>query len=860
MTKKENIKTVYSSLGLCGFGAGAHGVEVDVDTEKDKILRIRPLKLDRLYSKEHMNLWTVEARGTTFEPVLKAPLSPFPLAYKKRVYSPNRIPFPMKRVDWDPNGERNTRNRGKSKFVRISWDEATDIIAAEIRRCEAEYGLTSVLLQGDGHGESKVIGGGHGCHTLLFRLLGDYTLQVRTPDSWEGWYWGGKHVWGMDPRGSHPQGNLWLDVSKYTETMLFWGCDLETTSWGWVGMQPSRMAFWFTEMGMKQVYVCPDCNYGAAVHADKWIPVLPNTDTALQFAIAYTWITESNYDMEYVASHVTGFEEFKAYVLGEEDGVPKTPKWAAPICGVPSYTIKALARNWARKVTAIAHVNGGGYIRSAYSTEPARMEICLMSMQGLGKPGRSVIKFGEWNGNRFCGPRVVFDHDFSKGARIYGWDIPRQSIPKTLIADALLLPEGESMEWWGTGCFIMPVEDQFVKHKYPIDGGSRIHMIWTDAPCWTACWNNGNKFVEALRSSEIECIVAQHQWLENDTLMADIILPINTKLEELDLADDIQNGNIVSIIYQEPAIAPLGESKTDFEAVCEVARKLGVGDQFTMGWDTEGWMRATFDAAGVEQMGLISFDELKERGYYVVPFMENFFPDEAPGMWPFYFDQENNPLQTPTGKLEFVSTNLKQLFPDDEERPPMPHFIPYGESHQESKIHPRAERYPYLLMSNHPRWRVHAELDDVTWLREIESCKIKGPDGYMYEPVWINPVDAKREGIKHGDIVKLYNERGAVLGGAYVTEKIIPGALSQDHGARVDYIVPGEFDRSGSNNLICPSMTVSKNAVGEVTNNFLVGIEKVDVFELAEQYPEAFSRVFDEDAGLICEEWIIKED
>src|SRR5690606_13600724 len=99
---------------------------------------------------------------------------------------------------------------------------------------------------------------------------------------------------------------------------------------------------------------------------------------------------------------------------------------------------------------------------------------------------------------------------------------------------------------------------------------------------------------------------------------------------------------------------------------------------------------------------------------------------------------------------------------------------------QESLLHPRSEKFPYLMVSNHPRWRVHANMDDVSWFREIETCKVTGPDGYQYEPVWINPKDAAKLGVKTGDVVKIYNDRGWVLGGVYVTERIMPGVVYQD--------------------------------------------------------------------------------
>lgn len=144
-------------------------------------------------------------------------------------------------------------------------------------------------------------------------------------------------------------------------------------------------------------------------------------------------------------------------------------------------------------------------------------------------------------------------------------------------------------------------------------------------------------------------------------------------------------------------------------------------------------------------------------------------------------------------------------------------------------------------------------------MREIETCKVIGPDGYRYEPVWINPLDAEKLGVEDGDVVSVYNERGDVLGGVRLTERIMPGVVYQDHGARVDAIVPGQggLDRGGANNLIAPKALTSKNCAGEVTSGYLVGIKKVDVFELAEKYPEHFNRPYDEAIGLVASNYIV---
>ena len=189
----------------------------------------------------------------------------------------------------------------------------------------------------------------------------------------------------------------------------------------------------------------------------------------------------------------------------------------------------------------------------------------------------------------------------------------------------------------------------------------------------------------------------------------------------------------------------------------------------------------------------------------------------------------------------------------------MPHWIEKGETHDERLSSERAKKYPLLIISNHPRWRLHAQCDDISWTREMATCKVKGSDGYMYEPVWLNPRDAANRDIKNGDIVKVRNERGIILGGAYITERIMPGVAYMDHGARCDWIIPGEVDRGGAINLIAPGGTTSKNCAGQATSGYLVEVEKLDMAQMEEwrdKYPEAFDREYDPASGLRFNAWI----
>ena len=291
---------------------------------------------------------------------------------------------------------------------------------------------------------------------------------------------------------------------------------------------------------------------------------------------------------------------------------------------------------------------------------------------------------------------------------------------------------------------------------------------------------------------------------------------------------------------------------TDWEIVGAIAERMGLKDKYTGGKDLQQWIKTGFDGSGMEKAGLCTWEEIQKKKYYVVPTDPNWEKIPA-GMIEFYEDPEKFPMSTPSGKLEFYSERLAKAFPTDIERPPVPHWVEKSEFHDERISSERAKKYPLLVISNHPRWRVHAQMDDNTWFHEIVTGKVKGPDGYLYEPVWLHPSEAEKRGIKNGDVVTLFNERGKVLCGAYVTERIMPGVAYVDHGARYDPIVPAEFDRGGAINTICPHNVTSKNCAGMVTSGFLCQAEKTDLEALRQQYPEAFNRPYHQGSGLTFE-------
>jgi len=697
--------------------------------------------------------------------------------------------------------------------------------------------------------------------------VGGYTRETRTPDSVEGFYWGAKHVLGTGASGGlgmfDPSWNILYDVSQNTEMIVLQAGDWETVQ-TFAGQIATKYVPYWLDLGIKFVVIDPFCNYTSVAHDEmKWIPILPNTDAALDFGIMYVWITEDLYDHDYIDRCTLGFEHVRDYILGTEDGVPKDPAWAAERCGVPEWTIKALAREWATKRTSIGHFCGC-HIRGPYSHEPGRTEAYKMMLTGIGKPGVHQIHL-----NSFVTARQDLHvtpqgpHWFAMHALMF---IPtEQAIPRTLIAKAIA--EGH-VEHYGSPAIIMePAEDQFVEYKYPLpaeEGGGRIHMSWSEKPCNQGCWNGGFKFQEAMRSPELECVVTNHQWLENDSLFCDLVLPVTTCLEEADVVGGSMMASYTYVAIQDKAVEPLGESFSDYEIALKVAEAFDpeYAEDISYGMSIEEWQRWAYDESRVGEE--IDYETLVQKQYYI-PKMEKDWQQVPAGMLEFYKDPDANPLDTPSGKLEFYSQGIADFDPDDKERGPIAKWVTGGPAsegwtHDESLWGEKCKKYPLLIVANPGRWRVHVQGDDMSWFREIETCKVYGPDGYGYEPVWISPEEAAKRGIKSGDIVKVFNDEGVILAGARVSERMIPQAILINKGSRVDPIAPG-IDRGGSTNLICPPNTISKNCCGFAVTGYLTEVQKVSDDEWAEwksKYPEAFARAYDPGSGITRDAWVEK--
>jgi len=821
---------------------------ISVDVKDGKIVRIRPLVADE----NDFRPWAIEADGRRYSPPKKFNVAPYVLTERSRVYSDDRIRYPLKRVNFDPAGARNPQSRGKVGYERISWEEALGIVAGEIKRVQGAYGPSAVSAMCSSHHNWGLVGYKISAFARFFNLIG-YTPVLDNPDSWEGWHWGATHTYGFYWRLGMPEPyDMLEDALKHAEMIVFWSNDPDTTRGVYTGYDSAIWRQWLREKGVKTVFIDPFHNYTAAAMGGKWIAPRPGTDAALAMAIAYVWITEETYDKQYVADRTVGFDEFKLQVLGKNDGLPKTPRWAANETGVPARMIVALAREWAAKRTVLAagtRGGEGGACRQAFGTEWARLMVLLQAMRGLGKPGISIwgTTMGAPRDNSIWFP-AYGDPDgriaHSKVARVRPENPVQQRLYRPIVPDAILNPP---INWQGEGFCNRSLEQQFTPFTYPMPGCSEIKLWYRYGGSFLGTMTDTSKWVRMYQSSKLEFVVNQDCWWSGETGFADIILPACTQLERDDIAEWGEPGgqtkggssgcNFRVIVRMKKCIEPLWESKSDYQIFTQLAQRLGVEQEYTEGNSELDWARKFFDISDLPKH--ISWEEFDRKGYYIVNVPEDYKSTPALRWYaegrpcdtpdpsnPKRLTDKSHELGTYSGKIEFSSLSLRALAPDDDERPLTPRYLPSWEGHR-SAI---AEKYPLQLISPHPRFSFHTHYDKhAAWLDEIPVHRVK-KDGYAWWPARIHPTDAAARSIRHGDIVKLYNDRGVVLCSAILTERVRPGVVhSYSSSAKYDPFEPGNSaspDRGGCVALLTPGRMMAKNVAGMAANSCLIELAR----------------------------------
>jgi trimethylamine-N-oxide reductase (cytochrome c) len=648
------------------------------------------------------------------------------------------------------------------------------------------------------------------------------------------------------------QYDLLEDALKHTEMIVFWSNDPDTTRGIYNGQDSVIWRQWLKEKGIKTVFIDPFYNFTAAHMDGTWLPLRPDSGAALALAIAHVWITDNTYDEAFVANRTNGFEAFKSYVLGAEDGQPKTPEWASVESGLPARKIRSLAREWAaRKTLLSAGTRGGegGACRTAYGTEWARLMVLLAAMQGIGKPGEGIwgtTMGAPYNTSVYFPGYADLDSrmGISKAADQKITNPTKQRLYRLILPEAILQPP---IHWRGEGFCGQSLEQQFTQYTYPMEGYPSVRMMYRYGSSFIGTMSDTSKWVCMYQSPKLEFVVNQDCWWGGETRCADIVLPACTGLERNDIGEwgsaggysiHGNNGcNFRIVVRQQKCIEPLWESKSDYNIFALIAEKLGLRETFTEGKSATDWARAFYEISDLPK--IMSWEAFDKKGYVVINPEEDY--KSTPAFRWFYegracdtpdpmnkkrHTDKADELGTYSGKIEFVSQSLKANLPDDEERPPLPHFIPSFEGWRSESI----EKYPLQLISPHPRFSFHTHYDKhAAWLNHIPTHRIP-KDGYAWWPARVNPKDADRRGIKEGDIIKLYNDRGGVLCMAVVTERVPAGIIhSYASSANYDPLEPGNsrsIDRGGCVNILTPSRMLSKNAPGMTSNSCLIEIEK----------------------------------
>ncbi len=843
--------------GSVRYTSGTNGGPVFVFVKDGKIIRITPMDFDDTDARP----WTIKARGKSFTPPRKTTLAPYGMSWKSMVYSKDRLLYPMKRVDFDPRGERNCEKRGISGYERISWDEALDIVAGEIKRIKREFGPGAITSSTGSHHSWGNIGYFLSIQYKFMNLIGG-SYCTHNPDSWEGWYWGASHHYGYTSHlGLPEQASMVEETLKETEMMVFWSSDPEATAGIYAGFEGTVRRLWAKKLGIKMIHIDPFYNHTAALLGGKWFPIRPASGNAMALAIAYVWITEDLYDKDYVAKRTHGFDKWKDYILGKEDGIAKTPEWQEPESNIPAKDVRALAREWGSKKTMLAAGGIGGWgsaCRCATGGEWARSMICLVAMQGYGKPGINIgnLQQGTPVDHRFYFPGYAeggMSGDLQKTMnsfnlyqrmpQILSQTSSKQRVPRHNLPEAILDGKVTSyaLDW---DC----IEAQFTKYEYPAPGYAKIQMYYKYGGSHFGTMADSNRYARMYRSEKLPFVVNQSIWFEGEAKFADIILPACTNFERWDIGEMANCSGYIPLSYtqnnhrvislQHKCIEPLGESKSDFEIFKMLADRLGLGPVFTEGCTELDWVKRMFDASDIADH--TSFSKFLKKGYFIVPPLPEKLRPPVSMRWyaqdrlkdtpdlgplPGAYSEYGKGLPTQSGKIEFECNSLKRYDPENEERPVIPKYIPSWEGHHSGELY---EKYPLQIISPHPRYSFHTQGDGKdSYLNDIKDHRVL-IDGYYYWIVRLNTGDAAARGIKHLDRVRVFNERAAVICAAHVTERLPAGTVHAYESSAV-YEPMGEpgksADRGGCINQLTPSRPVYKGTHSMAPNSCLVQIQ-----------------------------------
>ncbi len=723
----------------------------------------------------------VEARPFARDPSPGALLLSMPDA----VHSAARIDRPYVREGWLKGGRRGSP-RGGDAFVPVSWDQAIRLVAEETARVRAEHGHPSIL--GGSYGWSSA-GRYHHARTQLHRFLGlggGFTAQV-TNYSYGAGMTLMPHILGTN---EVIQGRVtdWADIARHAKLMLcFGGLPAKNglvTSGGMGAHEYLPLMQRAAEAGVRFVNISPFRGDTEAVLGAEWVPIRPNSDAAMVFAMAHVILDAGREDRDFLARCTVGFDRFADYVLGRADGIPKTPDWAAALTDVPAATIRRLALEAAGAPTMTTAT--WSIQRAEHGEQPWWALVAFAAMLGgIGKPGQG-IGFGYGSMNGMGTPR----EELPAVAGVPVRNPVGAYIPVARITELLERP-GQILQYNGRDLLLPDIRMIFWA------GGNPFHHH-QDLGRLLRGWNRA------------DTVVVQEPWWTSVARHADIVLPATTTLERNDIASSSRD-RFVRAMHQ--AIAPVGLARNDVDILADVADALGYRSAFTEQRDEGAWlahMYGTWRRACAERgIEVPDFAEFWETGFVEVPAPASGYTQFAE----FRADPDANPLDTPSGKVEIFSSTIAAF--GYEEVPG--HAV--WQAPREWLGSPLAERFPLHLLSFQPATRLHGQLDVG---RVAAASKIKGR-----EPILMHPEDAAARGLSDGQVVRVFNDRGAIAAGLRVTSDIRRRVVAMATGAWWNPAQagdPGAPCIHGNPNVLTQDVGTSRLGQGSAAQSCLVEI------------------------------------
>ena len=697
----------------------------------------------------------------------------------------SRVRRPAVRLGFLQHGAASREGRGREPFVEVSWEEAIALVAGELARVKEAHG--NAAIYGGSYGWSSA-GRFHHAQSQLHRFLnlfGGYTASTNTYSIAAGERIL-PHILG-DLDTLQRQHTHWSVLADHCELFVaIGGLPLRNAQVNGGGANDHALKHCLHTLrgnGTRFINISPVKNDLSAVADADWIAIKPGTDTALLLAVCQLLIDEDLYARAFVASHTTGFDEYRAYLSGEQDGVVKSPEWAAAITGLPAQQIRTLARDMARHKTMINIAWSVQRARQGEQAFWAAVATCALLGQ-IGTPGGG-LGFGYASTNLAGAGRRVFS-----GPRLSaGVNAVASRIPVARIADMLLQP-GEPYEFDGQRLHYPDIRLVYWA------GGNAFHHH-----------QDLNKLTRAWRRPET--VVVHEQYWTAQAKFADIVLPATTSLEREDIGSASNDGFMLAMRQH---IAPVGEARDDYAIFSALADALGFSDAFTEGRAPYDWLRAMYEAsrprAQADGISLPSFDEFWASGKLEYP------PPQTPQILlkAFRDDPLAAPLTTPSGKIELFSRTVAGF--GYAECPGHPFWL--------APDAPDA-RFPLHLLSSQPRTRLHSQYDHG---KISQQTKINGR-----EPLWLHPGDAQARNIQEGDVVKVFNARGALLAGVHLSEAIRPGVVQISTGAWYDPINTHDaqpLDKHGNPNVLTDDRGSSRLGQGCSAQSCHVEIVRTD--------------------------------